>query len=97
MTINLHSRWRSKAVILAAATALAASAGLAALATAPAQAASANLFASIGASGTLVTGNGVSSVTHLGTGQRPSRRPAPRSWHGAPARVHPHEKASRPS
>ena len=62
-----------------------------------AQAASANLFASIGASGTLVTGNGVSSVTHLGTGQRPSRRPAPRSWHGAPARVHPHEKASRPS
>src|SRR5262249_11239377 len=35
----------------------------------PAQAASANLFASVSASGTLITGNGVSSVTHIGTGQ----------------------------
>ena len=35
----------------------------------PAQAASANLFASVTASGTLAAGNGVSSVTHLGTGQ----------------------------
>lgn len=35
----------------------------------PAQAASANLFASVSLSGSLVAGNGVSSVTHLGTGQ----------------------------
>ncbi|HEV2377444.1 MAG TPA: hypothetical protein VGS19_35425 [Streptosporangiaceae bacterium] len=35
----------------------------------PAQAASTNLFASVSISGTLVAGNGVSSVTHIGTGQ----------------------------
>src|SRR5262249_39903439 len=68
MTIKLPGRWRPKAAILAA-TALAAPAGPAALAAAPSQAASANLFASVSASGTLVTGNGVSSVTHIGTGQ----------------------------
>jgi hypothetical protein len=34
-----------------------------------AQAASTNLFASVSLSGTLVAGNGVSSVTHIGTGQ----------------------------
>ncbi len=69
MTINLLTRWRPKAATLAAATALAAAAGLATLGAAPAQAASANLFASVAASGTLVAGNGVSSVTHIGTGQ----------------------------
>jgi hypothetical protein len=42
---------------------------LVALGAAPAQAASSNLFASVSQSGTLVAGNGVSSVTHLGTGQ----------------------------
>ena len=50
------------AASIAAAVLVAAGAG-------PAQAASANLFASVSASGTLVTGNGVSSVTHIGTGQ----------------------------
>ena len=39
------------------------------LGAAPAQAASANLFASVTASGTLAHGNGVTSVTHIGTGQ----------------------------
>jgi hypothetical protein len=53
----------------AAATSIAAAAGLATLGAAPAQAASANLFASVSANGTLVTGNGVSGVTHIGTGQ----------------------------
>lgn len=37
--------------------------------TAPALAASANLFASVSANGTLVHGNGVTGVTHIGTGQ----------------------------
>jgi hypothetical protein len=53
----------------AATAATAAAAVLVALSAGPAQAASANLFASVSASGTLVTGNGVSSVTHIGTGQ----------------------------
>jgi hypothetical protein len=35
----------------------------------PAQAASSNLFANVSQSGTLVAGNGVSGVTHIGTGQ----------------------------
>jgi len=52
-----------------AAAATAAAAVLAAAGAGPAQAATANLFASVAASGTLVTGNGVSSVTHIGTGQ----------------------------
>jgi hypothetical protein len=50
------------AASIAAAVLVAAGAG-------PAQAASTNLFASVSASGTLITGNGVSSVTHLGTGR----------------------------
>jgi hypothetical protein len=53
----------------AAAAAITAAAVLAAAGAGPAQAATANLFASVSASGTLVTGHGVSSVTHLGTGQ----------------------------
>jgi len=36
---------------------------------APAEAASSNLFASVSLSGTLVAGNGVTGVTHIGTGQ----------------------------
>jgi hypothetical protein len=52
---------------VAVALAIPAIAGLAN--AAPAQATSSNLFASVSASGTLVTGNGVSSVTHIGTGQ----------------------------
>jgi hypothetical protein len=36
---------------------------------APAEAASANLFASVSLSGTVVAGNGVTGVTHIGTGQ----------------------------
>jgi hypothetical protein len=36
---------------------------------APAEAASANLYASVSLSGTLVAGNGVSGVTHIGTGR----------------------------
>ena len=36
---------------------------------APAEAASANLYASVSLSGTLVAGNGVTRVTHIGTGQ----------------------------
>lgn len=40
-----------------------------ALGAGPAQAASANLFASVNANGTLAHGNGVTSVTHIGTGQ----------------------------
>ena len=39
------------------------------MSAAPAQAGSANLFASVSASGTLAHGKGVTSVTHLGTGQ----------------------------
>ena len=53
----------------AAAAAAIAAAVLAAPGAAPAQAASSNLFASVSASGTLVAGHGVSSVTHIGTGQ----------------------------
>jgi hypothetical protein len=45
-----------------------ATAPLAALGTTPAQAASTNLFASVSLTGALIAGNGVSSVTHLGTG-----------------------------
>lgn len=58
-------------LLLAAAATIAttAAAVLAALGAAPAQAASTNLFASVSQSGTLVAGDGVSSVTHLGTGQ----------------------------
>jgi hypothetical protein len=41
----------------------------AALVPPTASAASPNLFASVAANGTLVHGNGVSSVTHIGTGQ----------------------------
>src|SRR6267154_902916 len=41
----------------------------AALVPSTASAASANLFASVALNGTLVNGNGVSSVTHIGTGQ----------------------------
>jgi hypothetical protein len=41
----------------------------AALVPPTASAASANLFASVALNGTLVNGNGVSSVTHIGTGQ----------------------------
>ena len=36
---------------------------------APAEAASANLYASVSQSGTVVAGNGVTGVTHIGTGQ----------------------------
>src|SRR5215469_18761208 len=53
----------------AATAATAAATVLVALSAGPAQAASANLFAGVSASGTLITGNGVSSVTHIGTGQ----------------------------
>lgn len=55
----------SKFLLAAAATAAAV---LGAAGAGPAQAASANLFASVTANGTLAAGNGVSSVTHLGTG-----------------------------
>lgn len=57
--------------LLAAGTtaATAAAAVLGAAGAGPAQAASANLFASVSAGGTLAVGNGVSSVTHIGTGQ----------------------------
>src|SRR6516162_9047649 len=41
----------------------------AALVPPTASAASPNLFASVALNGTLVNGNGVSSVTHIGTGQ----------------------------
>jgi hypothetical protein len=53
----------------AAAAALAATALPATLGAAPAQAASSNLFASVTAAGALAHGNGVTGVTHLGTGQ----------------------------
>src|SRR5262249_17391373 len=53
----------------AAVAATAATAVSVALGAAPAQAASANLFASVTANGTLAHGNGVTSVTHIGTGQ----------------------------
>jgi hypothetical protein len=56
-------------VTAGATTTIAAAAVLGAAGAGPAQAASANLFASVTASGTLAAGNGVSSVTHLGTGQ----------------------------
>jgi len=52
-----------------AAAALAAAALPATLGAVPVQAASSNLFASVTASGTLAHGNGVTGVTHLGTGQ----------------------------
>jgi hypothetical protein len=60
----------TRLLLTAAATvATTAAAVLAALGAAPAQAASSNLFATVSLSGTLVAGNGVSSVTHIGTGQ----------------------------
>jgi hypothetical protein len=52
---------------VSAAIAFAAAAGLAA--SAPAEASSSNLYASVSQTGALVAGNGVSSVTHIGTGQ----------------------------
>jgi hypothetical protein len=55
--------------VVLAAGGLAAAVGIATVGAAPAQAASSNLFASVSASGALVTGNGVSSVTHIGTGR----------------------------
>jgi hypothetical protein len=67
--IPMTSRFARLASAAGAAAALAvpAIAGLAS--AAPAQAASVNLFASVSLSGTLVAGNGVSGVTHIGTGQ----------------------------
>ena len=53
--------------VAGAAIAISAVAGLAA--SAPAQASSTNLYADVSQSGSLVAGNGVSGVTHLGTGQ----------------------------
>src|SRR5215469_18821043 len=53
----------------AAATTTIAATAVVALGAAPAQAASSNLYANVSLSGTLVAGNGVSSVTHIGTGQ----------------------------
>ena len=52
-----------------AAVATIAAGGAAALGAAPAQAASSNLFASVTANGTLAHGNGVTRVTHIGTGR----------------------------
>jgi hypothetical protein len=53
----------------AAAATIAAAAASVALGAGTAQAASANLFASVNANGTLAHGNGVTGVTHLGTGR----------------------------
>jgi hypothetical protein len=62
---------RSSRLLLAlgVAAATAAATALSALGAAPAQAASPNLFASVSQSGTLLTGHGVSGVTHLGIGR----------------------------
>lgn len=60
----------SRLLLTAAATAALAAAALpATLAAVPAQAASSNLFASVTANGTLAHGNGVTGVTHIGTGR----------------------------
>ena len=57
-------------LLLAAAAAIAGIAAAAlALGAAPAQAAAGNLFASVGLSGALAAGNGVTGVTHLGAGR----------------------------
>jgi len=56
-------------LLAAGAIATIAAAAFSVLGAAPAQAASSNLFASVSLSGTLVADNGVSSVTHIGTGQ----------------------------
>ncbi len=53
----------------AAAAAIAAAAVPAILGATPAEAATGNLFASVSSTGTLAAGNGVTGVTHLGTGQ----------------------------
>jgi hypothetical protein len=53
--------------VVSGAIAFSAVAGLAA--SASAEASSTNLYASVSQTGTLVAGNGVSSVTHIGTGQ----------------------------
>jgi hypothetical protein len=61
---------RFSRLLLAASAAAALAAALpATLRAVPAQAASSNLFASVNANGTLAHGNGVTGVTHIGTGQ----------------------------
>jgi hypothetical protein len=62
-------RFTTLLLAAAAATTTIVATAVVALGAAPAQAASSNLFANVSLSGTLVAGNGVSSVTHLGTGQ----------------------------
>jgi len=57
-TLMLRTRWFGMALVVAMA-----------LVPPAALAASANLFATVAGNGTLVNGNGVSSVTHIGTGQ----------------------------
>ena len=66
MIHRLTSRLLAAGAAVAATAAVMVSVGLGA---GPVQAASANLFASVNANGTLAHGNGVSSVTHIGTGQ----------------------------
>ena len=62
--------YRLSKLTLAAGAAVAAiaAASAATLGAVPAQAASANLFASVSLNGALIAGNGVTGVTHLGTG-----------------------------
>jgi hypothetical protein len=65
----IHRLTRRLLVAGATITMTAAAAAGAALGAAPAQAAGTNLFASVTAGGMLAHGNGVTSVTHIGTGQ----------------------------
>jgi len=65
----IHRLTRRLLAAAAAATTIAAAAASVALGASTAQAASASLFASVTASGTLAHGSGVTSVTHISTGQ----------------------------
>ena len=65
----MFSRLAKLASAAGAAVALAAPAIAGLVSATPAQAASSNLFASVTAAGALAHGNGVTGVTHIGTGQ----------------------------
>ena len=69
-TGTMAHRLRRIALTTAAVAATLAATAIAGLGSAaPAEAASANLYASVSLSGALVAGNGVTGVTHIGTGQ----------------------------
>jgi hypothetical protein len=90
----IHRLTRRLLAAGAAAATIAAAAISVALGAGTAQAASANLFASVNANGTLAHGNGVTSVTHIGTGRYEVRFSASvRSCAYVATTIHAHSQA----